>query len=222
MPTPNNGNGNKIPAEMQRLSVGHFVSDRIHNWLSLAGKVIHGAYDNTPLFQLQSDQNVQCSTEARSDRVMIRLNVNCTDNPAITLSEISWKHFEKCGDDFLRPLQQYSRGSDRWEEIKKGDNEVEQKGHWCVVLNKNGVFLIARGIRNGSGDESNPYAKIEHATMAVVKIGGMAEPTMQVRYLGMNIPFETEEKIVNCITIALAKGRNGTGACCAACGKLIP
>jgi hypothetical protein len=99
---------------------------------------------------------------------------------------------------------------------------VEQKGHWCVVLNKNGVFLIARGVRNGSGDKSNPYAKIEYATMAVVKIGDMAEPTMQVRYLGMNIPFETEEKIVNCITKALARSRNGTGACCAACGKLIP
>jgi hypothetical protein len=112
MPTPNNGNGNEIPAEMQRLSVDRFVSDRIQNWLSLAGKLIHGAYHDTPLFQLHSDQNVQCSTEARSDRVMIRLNVNRTDNPAITLAEISWKHFEEWGNKFIRPLQQYSRGSD--------------------------------------------------------------------------------------------------------------
>jgi hypothetical protein len=112
MPTPNNGNGNKIPAEMQRLSVHHFVFDRIQNWLSLADKLIHGAYHDTGSFQRHSDQNVQCSTEVRSDRVMIRLNVNRTDNPAITLAEISWKHFEKWGNTLIQPLQQYIRESD--------------------------------------------------------------------------------------------------------------
>jgi hypothetical protein len=43
---------------------------------------------------------------------MIRLNVNRTDNPAITLAEISWKHFEKWGNTLIQPLQQYIRESD--------------------------------------------------------------------------------------------------------------